>query len=291
MKIDTTKQTSKTAKNDLIDKIYVNYRCINSINDENFFKYQNTRCILYFPDKNGSTDMDDAKVDALLNEMPKTVDDVNLFEKPEFEKPFFINRKSKNAIKTIDKLDLFSSKKNVLVMDFGISESLKKILQTYWKVVAVPMNERAKRIRYLKIDGVIISDSVCDTRFVNDDIKQELKILLEGKIPVMGIGFGGILLSELIGIKTEETQNKFVEIGVHQIRDECKKIFTVSKICRKNIECLPMQEEMKKIYYNRENRIEGFIKKKLMCCCFDLMENTIDTTRILNEFELIMRRR
>ena len=41
MKIDTTKQTSKTAKNDLIDKIYVNYRCINSINDENFFNDAN----------------------------------------------------------------------------------------------------------------------------------------------------------------------------------------------------------------------------------------------------------
>ena len=260
-------------------------------NDDNFFKYQNTRCILYFPDKNGSADMDDAKIDALLNEMPKTIDDVNLFEKPEFEKPFFINRKSKNAIKTIDKLDLFSSKKNVLVMDFGISESLKKILQTYWKVVVVPMNERAKRIRYLKIDGVIISDSVCDTRFVNDDIKQELKILLEGKIPVMGIGFGGILLSELIGIKTEETQNKFVEIGVHQIRDECKKIFTVCKTCRKSIECLSMPDEMKKIYYNRDNKIEGFVRKKLMCCCFDLIGNTIDAARILNEFELIMRKR
>ena len=41
MKIDTTKQTSKTAKNDLIDKIYVNYCCINSINDENFFNDAN----------------------------------------------------------------------------------------------------------------------------------------------------------------------------------------------------------------------------------------------------------
>jgi hypothetical protein len=107
----------------------------------------------------------------------------------------------------------------------------------------------------------------------------------------MGIGFGGALLSELVGIKTEENQNQFVEIGCHKICDESKKIFTVDKTCRKQIDCLPMQSEMKKIYYNRENRVEGFIRKKLMCCCFDLMENTIDTARILNEFELIMRRR
>ena len=176
-------------------------------------------------------------------------------------------------------------------MDFGISESLKDILQTYWKIVIVPMNEHAKRIKYLTIDGVIISDSVCDTKFVNDDVKTELKTLLEGKIPVMGIGFGGILLSELVGMKTEESKNQFVEIGSYQICDESKKIFAVDKTCRKNIECLPMRNEMKKVYYNRDNKIEGFVRKRLMCCCFDLMENTIDTARILNEFELIMRKR
>ena len=260
-------------------------------NDENFFKYLNARCVLYFPDINEHIDIDDEKIDKLLNEMPKTIDDVNLFEKPEFKKPFFINRKNKSAIKAIDKLDLFSSKKSVLVMNFGISESLKEILQTYWKIVIVPMNEHAKRIKYLTIDGVIISDSVCDTKFVNEDIKTELKTLLEGKIPVMGIGFGGILLSELVGMQTEEHKDQFVEIGSHQICDESKKIFAVDKTCRKNIECLPMRNEMKKVYYNRDNKIEGFVRKRLMCCCFDLMENTIDTARILNEFELIMRRR
>ena len=124
-------------------------------------------------------------------------------------------------------------------MDFGISESLKEILQTYWKIVIVPMNEHAKRIKYLTIDGVIISDSVCNTKFVKEDIKAELKTLLEGKIPVMGIGFGGILLSELVGIQTEENKDQFVEIGSYQIYDESKKIFTVDKTCRKNIECLP----------------------------------------------------
>ena len=260
-------------------------------NDENFLKYQNVRCVLHFPDADKQIAMNDNKISKLLGEMPKTIDDVNVFEKPEFEKPFYLNRRVKNAVKTIDKLALFSSKKSVLVMDFGISESLKEILQTYWKIVIVPMNEHAKRIKYLTIDGVIISDSVCDTKFVNDDIKQELKKLLEGRTPVMGIGFGGILLSELVGIKTEESKSQFVEIGCHKICDESKKIFTVNKTCRKHIDCLPMQSEMKKIYYNRENRVEGFIKKKLMCCCFDLMENTIDTARILNEFELIMRRR
>ncbi|MBR1428773.1 MAG: hypothetical protein IJ590_00785 [Rickettsiales bacterium] len=260
-------------------------------NDKDFFKYQNVRCVLYFPNSDEQIDADEKKIHKLLNEMPKTIDEVNVFAKPEFEKPFYLNCKAKNAVKTIDKLDLFSSKKNVLVMDFGISEGLKEILQTYWKIVIVPMNEHAKRIKYLTIDGVIISDSVCNTRFVNADIKQELKTLLEGKIPVMGIGFGGILLSELVGIPTEENKDQFVEIGSYQIYDESKKIFTVDKTCRKNIECLPMQSEMKKIYYNRDNKIEGFIRKKLMCCCFDLMENTIDTARILNEFELIMRKR
>ena len=256
-----------------------------------FFKYQNARCVLYFPNSDEQNNADEKKINKLLNEMPKTIDDVNVFEKPEFEKPFCINRKAKNTVKTVDKLDLFSSKKSVLVMDFGMSESLKEILQTYWKIVIVPMNEHAKRIKYLTIDGVIISDSVCDTKFVNEAIKTELKTLLEGKIPVMGIGFGGILLSELVGMQTEEHKDQFVEIGSHQICDESKKIFTVDKTCRKNIECLPMQSEMKKIYYNRDNKIEGFVRKKLMCCCFDLMENTIDTARILNEFELIMRRR
>ena len=259
--------------------------------NNDFFKYQNVRCVLYFPNSDGQIDVDGGKIEKLLNDMPKTIDDVNVFEKPEFKKPFYLNRRVKNAVKTIDKLDLFSSKKSVLVMDFGISESLKEILQTYWKIVIVPMNEHAKRIKYLTIDGVIISDSVCDTKFVNDDIKAELKTLLEGRIPVMGIGFGGILLSELVGMKTEESKNQFVEIGGHQICDERKKIFTLDKTCRKNIECLPMRNEMKKIYYNRDNKVEGFVRKKLMCCCFDLMENNIDTARILNEFELIMRRR
>ena len=260
-------------------------------NDHNFFRYQNVRCVLYFPNEEGQIDVDDGKIEKLLNEMPKTIDDVNVFEKPEFKKPFYLNRKAKNMVKTIEKLDVFNSKKNILVMDFGMSENLKEILQTYWKIVIVPMNEHAKRIKYLTIDGVIISDSVCDTKFVNNDIKQELKTLLAGKIPVMGIGFGGILLSELVGIKTEESKEQFVEIGVYQIRDESKKIFTVGKTCRKNIECLPMQSEMKKIYYNRDNKIEGFVRKKLMCCCFDLMENNIDTARILNDFEAIMRKR
>lgn len=259
--------------------------------NKDFFKYQNARCVLYFPNENEQIDVDDNKIEKLLNEMPKTTNDLNVFEKAEFKKPFYLNRKAKNTLKTIDKLDVFNSKKNILVMDFGISESLKEILQTYWKIVIVPMNEHAKRIKYLTIDGVIISDSVSDTKFVNEDIKTELKTLLEGKIPVMGIGFGGVLLSELVGMKTEESKDQFVEIDSYQICDESKKIFTVDKICRKNIECLPMKNEMKKIYYNRDNKIEGFVRKKLMCCCFDLMENTVDAARILNEFELLMRKR
>ena len=260
--------------------------------DENFLKYQNVRCVLYFPNSDEQTGIDENKIDKLLNEMPRTIDDINVFKKPEFEKPFCINRKAKSAVKTVDKLDyLFNSKKSIAVINFGISESLKEILQTYWKIVIVPMNERAKRIKYLEIDGIIVSDSICDTKFINADVIREFKTLLEGKIPIMGIGFGGILLSELVGMKTEESKDQFVEIGNYQICDESKKIFTVDKTCRKNIECLPMQSEMKKSYYNRDNKIEGFVRKKLMCCCFDLMENNIDTARILNEFELIMRKR
>ena len=260
-------------------------------NDKDFFKYQNAHCVLYSSDESQLKEIEENKVDQLLNEMPRAINDVNLFENSAFEKPFYMHRKATQNINAIDKLEIFNSKKTVAVMDFGLSDSLKDILQTYWKIVVVPMNERAKRIKYLTIDGVIVSDSICDTKFVNEDIKTELKILLESKIPVMGIGFGGILLSELVGMTTEESKNQFVEIGSYQICDESKKIFTVDKTCRKSIECLPMQSEMKKIYYNRDNKVEGFIKKKLMCCCFDLMENTVDTARILNEFELIMRRR
>ncbi len=102
----------------------------------------------------------------------------------------------------------------VVLWDFGAKENIRReLLQRRCEVVTVPAGTSAEEILALKPDGLMLSNGPGDPA-ENQDIVQQLRRIMEHKIPTFGICLGHQLLALSQGAKTEKL--KYGHRGANQ---------------------------------------------------------------------------
>ena len=163
------------------------------------------------------------------------------------------------------------------------------ILKTYWNVIVLPYDNTAKRTDFLKIDGVIISNSLINTDFISENIKSEISTLINSDIPVLGIDFGAILMCRILNINTIFSPQETM-INNYTIRNNNKKNFEVSNSYFYKIDDIIAKNYIEPVFYNYKNDVVGVRYKNNLIYNFTFNQNTLDTAKILNIFELLMQK-
>ena len=104
--------------------------------------------------------------------------------------------------------------KKVVLWDFGAKANIRReLLKRGLEVVTVPCTATAQDIMALNPDGIMLSNGPGDPQ---DNVKviQQLRVLLEQKIPVFGICLGHQILALASGAKT--TKLKYGHRGANQ---------------------------------------------------------------------------
>ncbi|MCI9626173.1 MAG: glutamine-hydrolyzing carbamoyl-phosphate synthase small subunit [Clostridia bacterium] len=102
----------------------------------------------------------------------------------------------------------------VVLWDFGAKENIRReLLQRRCEVVTVPAGTSAEEILALEPDGLMLSNGPGDPA-ENQEIVQQLRQLMEHKIPTFGICLGHQLLALSQGAKTEKL--KYGHRGANQ---------------------------------------------------------------------------
>ncbi len=102
----------------------------------------------------------------------------------------------------------------VVLWDFGAKENIRReLLQRRCEVITVPAGTSAEEILALKPDGLMLSNGPGDPA-ENQEIVQQLRQLMEHKIPTFGICLGHQLLALSQGAKTEKL--KYGHRGANQ---------------------------------------------------------------------------
>ena len=114
-----------------------------------------------------------------------------------------------DAVKSVttDKEELFESethKKNVVLMDFGAKDNIRReLVKRGCDVTVVPASTTCEQIVAMNPDGIMLSNGPGDPT-ENTEIIAELKKLCEHKIPTFGICLGHQLLALSQGATTEK---------------------------------------------------------------------------------------
>ena len=117
------------------------------------------------------------------------------------------NYKITNAVenvscKEIKFFDCEHSKYKVVLIDYGVKESIKqKLLDKGCGVCVVPHNTTAEQIKSMNPDGIVLSDGPGDPA-ENFEITKNLKEIIKLNIPIFGICLGHQLLALANGFKT-----------------------------------------------------------------------------------------
>ena len=249
--------------------------------------------MLFFPDDlksiNGETI---SKLTTEFSAVGSTVRRVNFLSNYQIKKPYCLKKQSNNYNDNFKKYPILDEKRNVAILDFGISEKLLKLLHQYFNIIIVPHNESYVHLSYLyadkKIDGVILPDFICNTDFVPNNEKAEINKLLSSKIPVLGIGNGGILIAETLGAETVDV-NCVYDIDNFFVVDATKKQFTVSNFCNKQIVNFPKNVIAK--YYDQRANVVGFEQKDKnnIGFTFSFFSDSLNTAFFLNQFYEILK--
>lgn len=115
-----------------------------------------------------------------------------------------------DAVKSVttDKEELFESethKKNVVLMDFGAKDNIRReLVKRGCDVTVVPASTTCEQIVAMNPDGIMLSNGPGDPT-ENTEIIAELKKLCEHKIPTFGICLGHQLLALSQGATTKAT--------------------------------------------------------------------------------------
>jgi len=114
--------------------------------------------------------------------------------------------------------DLDGDGKTVVLWDFGAKENIQReLLKRGLNVIRVPHNTSAKEILEYKPCGVLLSNGGGDPA-ENKIITQEIKLLMNAKIPMFGICLGHQLMCLAVGAKARKL--KFGHRGENQpVRD------------------------------------------------------------------------
>jgi len=93
---------------------------------------------------------------------------------------------------------------NIAFLDFGAKDNIKKNLSNRnCNLLEFDMNFKAENILSKKPDGIFLSNGPGDPQKVFNNIKPELKKILESKIPTFGICLGHQILSLAFNAKTK----------------------------------------------------------------------------------------
>lgn len=141
--------------------------------------------------------------------------------------------------------------KTVVVWNFGMNHSIADSLaQCGLNVKVVPADTKAEEIASMNPDGVVLSDGPGDPA-ENTEIIEQVKIIMDKNIPVMGVGLGHQLMALACGAKTEKlhyghrgssqpakfskngrvyitSQNHGYTVKSETLPDYCKVVFTNS---------------------------------------------------------------
>ena len=112
----------------------------------------------------------------------------------------------KDSLQDIYSKNLETADKNyrVVVYDFGVKHNILRILKSRGcKITVVPANYPIEKVLDLKPDGVFLSNGPGDPKACNYAI-DNIKNLLNKKIPMFGICLGFQLLALSLGAKTKK---------------------------------------------------------------------------------------
>ena len=131
----------------------------------------------------------DMGVDEAISRMNEHSEDKNVTEKVSVKKTWYSRTSNYNS--------------NIVVVDCGGNNSLIKNLNNLCcNVIVVPYNYDYNQIIALKPDGIIISNgpgNPYDASIVIDTIKK-----IQNKIPLLGVGFGYLLIAIANGMDVEK---------------------------------------------------------------------------------------
>ena len=254
----------------------------NSYTEKQFIK-----CCLIFVENDKN--IDEEQIQKELKELPNFAFNYNFLQDFKYEKPYQLLKTSLVDDDKIKELPIYQSKKTIGIYDFGISPDLLNILKTYWNVIVLPYDNTAKRTDFLKIDGVIISNSLINTDFISENIKSEISTLINSDIPVLGIDFGAILMCRILNINTIFSPQETM-INNYTIRNNNKKNFEVSNSYFYKIDDIIAKNYIEPVFYNYKNDVVGVRYKNNLIYNFTFNQNTLDTAKILNIFELLMQK-
>ena len=108
---------------------------------------------------------------------------------------------------------------NIAFLDFGAKDNIKKNLSNRTcNLLEFDMNFKAENILSKKPDGIFLSNGPGDPQKVFNNIKPELKKILESKIPTFGICLGHQILSLAFNAKTKR-MDKGHRGGNHPVKN------------------------------------------------------------------------
>jgi len=107
-------------------------------------------------------------------------------------------------ISTKTKKDLGpKGKKRIALLDLGVTNSVIRQLESLaLSLTILPYDSSAEEILKLKPAGLIISDGPEETQEL-EEVARNLKPLV-GKLPILGIGTGSLVLANIFGAKTHK---------------------------------------------------------------------------------------
>lgn len=140
----------------------------------------------------------------------------------------------KNAVESVScvKTEIYNEKqgqKRVVLWDLGAKENILRELQKRnFTVICVPYNTTAEEIVSFKPDGIMLSNGPGDPA-ENTAVIEQIRKLMEYKIPTFGICLGHQLLALSQGGKTQKL--KYGHRGANQpvVDTETKRVFVTSQ--------------------------------------------------------------
>lgn len=117
----------------------------------------------------------------------------------------------KISVKKITEIKGNSSSKNIGILDIGIMNSfIKQLTDLKCSITLLPYNTDAEKILDLNFDGLIVSSGPEEDKTIPEIVETVKKLI--GKIPILGISTGHLIISLALGGKLKQ-----MKIGHHGV--------------------------------------------------------------------------
>ena len=152
------------------------------------------------------------KIHKLINKIKKWqgLSGADLASKVTCKKPYKWKNKSfynKNYFNVKIKNLKTSSKKHIVVIDFGVKQNILRMLaDRNFNITVVPLSTSYENIMKLKPDGIFLSNGPGDPKATSKITNGLLIKLFKINIPIYGICLGHQLIALALGAKTEKMQ-------------------------------------------------------------------------------------